>query len=137
HQEIAVESADVDWSVGRIVNRINVCHCSRGMSESHNFFDVVNGSDGIRRVSDGNQLRPAGNLTREVLHIERAIRLVDFGKAHSHTTFFESLPRRYVCTVIKLCEQDFIARSKFPPNGAAHRKRQRSHIRTEYNFIRS
>src|SRR5580692_3173614 len=63
-QKIAVESADIDGPMRRIVNRIDVSHRVPFVSEADDLRDVVDRAHRIRCVADGDQLGARGDLAR-------------------------------------------------------------------------
>src|ERR1700734_3152733 len=55
HQEIAVERADIDGAMRRVMNRVNVSHGAALVGEANNLLYVINRAYGIRSVTDRNQ----------------------------------------------------------------------------------
>ena len=54
-EEIAVESADVNRSVRRVVNRVDERERAGVVSHAHDFFHGIDCAHGIRRVAHGDE----------------------------------------------------------------------------------
>jgi len=52
-------------------------------------------------VSYGDQLRFGGNLSLQIIHIQRAIRFANIDLLDHHAFFFQRAPRRDVCVVVQ------------------------------------
>ena len=139
-QKIAIERTDVNQSMRRIMHGIDVTQRSGLARQSHDFLDIVDRPDRVRRVSDRDQPRMAGDLPCQVVHVERAIGGVELRRADRDAFFFERFPRRKVCIVIEQRQDDLIARAqiaaKLASKSPAHGIGERSHVRAEDNFIR-
>src|SRR5580692_9791473 len=136
HQEIAVERADIDGPVRCVMNRVNVSHRAALVGEANNLLHVINRAYGIRSVTDRNQFGPVGDLALQIGQVESAVVFMNLHHAYGHAALFERAPGRDIGVVIKMREHDFIPRTKFTPNGAAHGESQRSHVRAENDLIR-
>src|ERR1700722_764564 len=55
-QEIAIEVGYIDQAVGRVMNGVNVSERSSSVCESDNFLHRIDCANGIRGISDGNEL---------------------------------------------------------------------------------
>ncbi len=135
NEEIAVDGADVDCSMGRIVNGVDVAERSGLARQAHNFGDVVDGAHGVGGVSHGDQFRATANFCRQILHVERAIGFVELDGADGHTFFFKGFPRGEVGVVIEQCEHDFVAGAEVSSEGAAQGEGERGHVRAEDDFV--
>ncbi len=137
NQEIAVEGAHVNRAVRSVVDGIDITQCSRLPRQPHHFGDVVDRAYGIRRITDGHQARALSDFRGKIVHVERAIILVELHGADDNAFFFQRFPGREVRVVVKQCEDDLVAGCKFPPDRSAHRESQSGHICAEHDFIRS
>ena len=136
HQEIAVERADIDGTVRRVVDCVNVSYRAALMGNADDLLHVVNRAHRIRSVADRNQFRAIGNLARQIVHVESAIVFMNLRHANGHAALFERAPRRNIGIVIKVREHDFVPRTELAPNRAANGESQRSHVGTENDLIR-
>jgi hypothetical protein len=84
----------------------------------------------------GYQLGAAGNLSRQIIHVEGAIVVVYFGHANRDATFLESYPGGVVGGVIEASDYDLISWIQFAADRPADGKGQRGHICAEDDFLR-
>ncbi len=107
------------------------------MRQAHNLVHVVDGAYGIGGPSDGDHAGVATNLRREIEHINRAIARLNIRRAHLHTAFFQTDPRRDIGVMVKAADQQFIAALQFPTESATQGERQRRHVGAEDHFVAS
>ncbi len=67
---------------GRVVHSIDVGHGSDAMRHTNHFSYVVDRSHSIRGVTHGYQLGAAGDLSRQIIHVESAVLVMNFGHAN-------------------------------------------------------
>src|SRR5580693_653567 len=136
HQKVAVERTNIDGTMWRVVDRIDVSHRAALMSKPYDLRDIVDRAHRIRSVADRDQFRAVVNLARQIVHVESAILFANLSHANGHATLFKRAPWRNVGIVIKVREHDLVLRTKLAPNRAADGESQRSHVRTENDLIR-
>src|SRR5262249_40254629 len=135
-KKIAIERSDVNQAMRTVVNCVDECHRPNTMGKAYNFLHIINRANRVRGVAYRNQPRFRVDLLGQVIHIERAIFLVNIDKTDRNTTFFESAPGGHVGIMVKISEYDFVSRTQFVPDGPAQSEGQRSHVRTKDDFVR-
>src|SRR6202790_5732500 len=95
-KKIAIERGDVDEAVRAVVDGINVDERANGVGEAGDFFDRMDGADGIRRVADRDQFSFIVDLRGKIIEVERAILFVNFCPADGDAFFLEREPGRDV-----------------------------------------
>src|SRR5581483_8842528 len=96
---------------------------------------VIDRSHRIGRVAIGHNFCPRAYLSREVIHVERAVFFPDVDKLDFYSTLLESTPGRDVRIVIQMSKQDLVSCAKLTPNGAADCKCQGGHVCSEHNLV--
>src|SRR5713101_9725739 len=109
-QEIAIQGADVNGPVRRVMHGIEERQRAGGMRELRNLFHGIDCSDGIRRVANGNQSGARSYLSPQVVQIERATFLKDVHLAHDYAVLFEGAPGGDVGVMVERGDYDFISR---------------------------
>ncbi len=89
-QEVAIERAHVNWTVRRVMHGIDVGHGSHPMRHTYDFPYVVDGSHRVRGVANGHQPGAAGDFPRQVMHVQGAVPIMNFGHAYRDASFLES-----------------------------------------------
>src|SRR5262249_24987360 len=56
-QEIAVEFFDVDQAMRAVVNGVDICQSAMRVGQTSDFFDWVNGSNGVGCIANSNEPR--------------------------------------------------------------------------------
>ena len=76
-QEITVEGAHINWTMRRIMYRVDKAERTNTMSELCNLGYIVDGANGVGCVTHGDQLSTLGYLAAQVIHVQRAVFDVD------------------------------------------------------------
>ena len=134
-QEVAIERAHIDRSVGRVVHGVDISQRPGCVRQAHYFLHRVDRTNRIRGIADRYQPGTIVDLARQVVHVERAVSLADRDALNGDAPFLERLPGREVGIVIEQRQHDLVARPQFPADGAAHRKGERGHVEAEHYFI--
>ena len=111
HQEVAIEFANINWPVRRVMDGINERESPGLARQAHYFFNVVNRSHRIRSVADGNQPGVAGDLACKIIHIERAVGFIDIHKSDGCATFLQRTPGGDIGVVIEVSDDNFVSRT--------------------------
>src|SRR5581483_137570 len=123
-QKVAVEFANVNRPMRCVMDGIDISQRASLMSQSHDCLHVIDRSHRIGRVASGHNFCPRAYLSREVIHVERAVFFPDVDKLDFYSTLLESTPGRDVRIVIQMSKQDLVSCAKLTPNGAADCKCQ-------------
>ena len=92
------------------------------MRKPHNRFHIINRAYSVGGVSGGHDLRARIDFARKVVHVQRAIFLVNISELNFDPALLKCTPRRDVGIMIEMREHDFIAWFKLTPDGLAHGK---------------
>src|SRR5438445_10492244 len=93
HQEVAIEFANINWPVRRVMDGINERESPGLARQAHYFFNVVNRSHRIRSVADGNEPGVARRLACKIIHIGRAVAVSDVHKSAACATVAQRTER--------------------------------------------
>src|ERR1035437_7999628 len=77
NQEIAIETFDVDETMGCIVHRVDEYHCAGSMGEARDLSNRIDGSHRVGRIACGHEPRPMAEFAFQVLEVERAVLLAN------------------------------------------------------------
>ena len=135
-EEVAVERAHVNWAVRRVMDRIDVGHGSDPVRHTDDFPYIVDGSHRVRGVANGYQPGAAGDFPRQVMHVQGAIPIMNFGHPYRDASFLQSQPGRIIGIMIKTSHYDLISGIEFTANRPAHGKGERGHVRAEDDLSR-
>ena len=83
------------------------------MRHTNYFSYVVDRSHSIRGVTHGYELGAAGDLSREIIHVEGAVLIVNLGDTDGDSAFLQSYPWRKIGSVIEASDYDLISRIQF------------------------
>ncbi len=134
-QEVAIESANINRPMRRVMYGVDERHGTRFMRQPHNFLNIVDGANGVGRPSHRYHAGVAANFRREVKHIKRAIGWLDVSGANLHPTLLEANPGRNICVVIEATHQQLVPALQLPTQGATQGEGQRRHVGAEDHFI--
>ena len=108
-EEIHVELGNVDGHVGRALRTIQQHGHADGVGFRDDFFDGINGAEGVGNVHHGNELRALVQERIEFFH-DHFARIVDRHDLEHGTGFLaEHLPRHDVGVVLHVGDEDLVA----------------------------
>ncbi len=118
------------------MDRVDVGHGANPMRHADDFLYIVDGSHCVRGVANGYQLGPAGDFSRQVVHVQGAIPIMDLGHPDGDASFFQGQPGGVIGIVIETSHYDLIPGIEFTADRPAHGKGERGHVRTENYLFR-
>ena len=82
------------------------------MRQTNHFSYIVDGSHRVRSIADGHQLGAIRDLSRQVLHVESAVLIMNLGDADGYSAFLQSYPGREVGSMVQPRHHDFVTSSE-------------------------
>ena len=136
-QEIGVEILHVDWAVRSILHCVDIDLRASGVRHLDDRLNWVDGTKGVRCVSNCQQPRAFFERFLQVIQVERAIGGVKIDPADANAAVGgRQRPRRGVGVVIQTGDDNDVAGVPLPRDRTANVERQAGHIVAEDNFIR-
>ncbi len=134
-QEIAIQSANVNRAMRRVVYSVNERHGACCVRQSHNFLHIVDGAHRVGSPSHRYHASIAANLRRQVEHIKGAIARLDVGGANLYTALFQAHPRRDIGVVVQTAHQQLVPALQVSAQGTTQSEGQGGHVGAENDFI--
>ena len=91
-EEIAIQRADVDGAVRRVMDCVDERECAGGVGEADNFFDGIDCAHGVRCVAYGDEAGARGDFPAEIVEIERAVFRANVDLTDDDAAFFQGAP---------------------------------------------
>ena len=113
-EHVDAERGDVDRSVGRVVHGVGPRERACLVGELGDSLRFGEGADGVRGEREGDDFRPLSELAREVVHVERRVR-VQSDETHDEAEVLRELePGRDVRVVVESRDDDLVAGTELP-----------------------
>ncbi len=100
-QEIAVQRANVDGPVRRVMNCIDKHQRAGFVREFRDLRDWVDGANSVGCVPDGDEFCFCGDFSPEIVEVQRAVGFANIDLPDDDTLFFQSAPRRDIGIMIQ------------------------------------
>jgi hypothetical protein len=137
HEEVDAGRFDVDRAMRAVVDRVHPRERACFVREVCDASNVRDRPDGVRGPGESDDASPLRELAFEIVHVDRAVLLVQVGEADHEAEVARQLePGGDVAVMVESRAEDLVARTERACGGAREREVERRHVRTEAAFLR-